>query len=107
MNKLQQSWIRSREAKTHPPVFGEASSSSSKRAWEVGDITKDKVPRPDMMSKKQCKEKENDFFLGGVRNPDVAVSKFHMVASVGMDIRRAWNRFGADNPKALDIAAIY
>ena len=64
-------------------------------------------PLPLSMLLQQRKEKENEFYLGGMRNPDVSVSKLHMVASVGMDISRAWNRFIKDNPKALDIAATY
>jgi hypothetical protein len=107
VNKLQKNWVKSREARTPPPPSTEGMASSSKRAWQVGDISKDLIPRPDLMSKKQRKEKENEFYLGGMRNPDVAVSKLHMVASVGMDISRAWNRFIKDNPKALDIASTY
>ena len=107
VSKLQRNWIRSKEARTPAPSSEEPSSSTSKRAWQVGDITKDMVPRSDMMSKKQRKEKENDFFLGGMRNPDIAVSKLHMVTSVGMDISRAWNRFIQDNPKALGISKTY
>ena len=64
-------------------------------------------PLPLSMLLQQRKEKENEFYLGGMRNPDVSVSKLHMVASVGMDISRAWNRFIKDNPKALDIAVTY
>lgn len=75
----------------------------------VGGECRGKVRRAHkcMMSKKQRKEKENDFFLGGMRNPDIAVSKLHMVTSVGMDISRAWNRFIQDNPKALGISKTY
>ena len=108
VSRLQRNWIKSKEAKTPPPSSAPAASSSStKRAWQAGDISKDMIPRPDMMSKKQRKEKENEFFLGGMRNPDIAVSKLHMVASVGMDISRAWNRFIQEHPQALRIAETY
>lgn len=32
------------------------------------------------------REKENEFYLGGMRNPDLAVSKMHMVRQIGADI---------------------
>ena len=58
-------------------------------------------------SKKARKEKENQFYLGGMRNPDLAVNKLHMVKSVGNDIGRAWNHFIKENPEALKISEAY
>ena len=51
VNKLQKNWVKSREARTPPPPSTEGMASSSKRAWQVGDISKDLIPRPDLMSK--------------------------------------------------------
>ena len=86
-------WMKSREAKTPPPVTDNEQVINSKRAWQAGDVNKDTGPNASQSSKRAIKEKENEFFLGGMRNPDLTVAKMHLVRSVGADISRAWNHF--------------
>ena len=107
LSQLQKNWVRSREAKTPSPVEDNMQVIGSKRAWQAGDVAKDLGPSQLQVSKKAKKEKENDFFLGGMRNPDLAVKKMHMVRTVGADISRAWKHFLAQHPKAIEIAENY
>ena len=107
LSQLQKNWVKSREAKTPSPVTDNMQVVGSKRAWQAGDVAKDLGPSQQQTSKKARKEKENDFFLGGMRNPDLAVRKMHMVRTVGADISRAWNYFLEEHPKALEIAENY
>jgi hypothetical protein len=107
LSQLQKNWVKSREAKTPSPVTDNMQVVGSKRAWQAGDVAKDLGPSQQQASKKARKEKENDFFLGGMRNPDLAVRKMHMVRTVGADISRAWNYFLEEHPKALEIAENY
>ena len=69
--------------------------------------TKTPAPNASQSSKRAIKEKENEFFLGGMRNPDLTVAKMHLVRSVGADISRAWNHFLEEHPRAVDIAEKY
>ena len=48
-------------------------------------------------SKKEVKEKQDDFHLGGMRNPAIAVSKMNRLAKTGMRVRRAWEKFWKEN----------
>ena len=45
------------------------------------------------MSKKELKETQDNFYLGGMRNPALAVSKMRRLGKTGMVIRRAWEKF--------------
>ena len=107
VSKLQANWMKSREAKTPPPVQDKASIVGSKRAWAAGNLEKDSMPQGDKDSKKQRKEKENEFYLGGMRNPEMAVAKLFRVKQVGADISRAWSHFILKYPKALELAVEY
>ena len=106
LSQLQLNWMKSREAKTPPPVSDALQGVGAKRAWEEGDVSTSSMPSG-QNAKKARKEKENQFYLGGMRNPDLAVNKLHMVKSVGNDIGRAWNHFIKENPEALKIAEAY
>ena len=58
-------------------------------------------------SKKQRREEQNDFAIGGMRSPAVSVSKLHQVRQVGEMIHTAWMEFVTDNPKAFEAAIHY
>ena len=107
LSQIQINWMKSRESKTPPPVMDKEQDIGLKKAWSVGDLSKDSMPGSSDSSKRARKEKENEFYLGGMRNPDLAVAKMHLVRKVGADISRAWNHFIQQNPKALEIAETY
>ena len=58
-------------------------------------------------SKKQPREEQNEYALGGMRNPAVAVSKLHQVRQVGKEIHAAWLNFANEHPVVLDAAVHY
>lgn len=64
-SQLQINWMKSREAKTPPPITDNLQVINSKRAWEAGDVTKDSIASSSEGSKKARKEKENEFCLWG------------------------------------------
>jgi hypothetical protein len=92
LSQLQLNWVKSKEAKTRPPVTDELQSLGTKRAWEAGGVTTGSAPSGQSQSKKRK-------FL--------ALGKMRMVKSVGNDIKRAWNHFVKDFPEALKIAETY
>ena len=58
-------------------------------------------------SKKQKKEAENDFCLGGMRNPLGAVKRLWKVKNMGKKLRVAWENFVKDRPRALSLGENY
>ena len=58
-------------------------------------------------SKKARRERENDHFVGGTRNPAKAVARLHVLCETGKDIRRLWTRFVKDHPKVMETASNY
>ena len=45
LSQLQMNWMKSREAKTPPPVTDNEQVINSKRAWQAGDVNKDTGPQ--------------------------------------------------------------
>eukprot|EP00435_Cladocopium_sp_Y103_P073963 s637_g46.t1 len=58
-------------------------------------------------SKRKVREDQNEFAIGGMRNPAVAVSRLHQVRRVGDQIQQAWMAFAHNNPEAIDVARNY
>ena len=107
LSKLQKNWIKSREDKTPAPVTDNLKLVESKWAWNAGNVNEDAGPKVERASKRARKELQNEFALGGMRNPEFAVSKMFKLKEVGSDISRAWNHFIARHPKALEVARDY
>ena len=107
VSKLQVKWMRSKEEKTPAPVTDKQHLVDSKWAWNAGDINQDVGPKVERPSKRTKREMQNEFALGGLRNPEYAVSKLFRVKEVGSDISRAWNHFIERHPEALDVARQY
>ncbi|CAL1167184.1 unnamed protein product [Cladocopium goreaui] len=59
------------------------------------------------MSKKQRREAENEFCVGGMRNPLGAVKRLWKVKNLGKKIRLAWEEFMAERPGALTLGERY
>ena len=104
VSKLQMNWIKSREDKTPPPVQDRQNIVESKWAWGAGDVNVNTGPKTERPSKRQRREIQNEFALGGMRNPEYAVSKMFKLKEVGADISRAWNHFIERYPDALKVA---
>ena len=56
-------------------------------------------------SKKAWKVEENEFYLGRMRNPAVAVSRLSQVREVGLT--EEWETFAERFPQALDLGHRY
>ena len=86
VTELQKSWLKNEDKKRK---IAELSPMLLKEDGSRPQIptSSSKVP------KKEVKEKQDDFFLGGMRNPARAVSKMHRLGKTGMVIRRAWEKF--------------
>eukprot|EP00435_Cladocopium_sp_Y103_P065114 s1794_g27.t1 len=76
----------------------------SKRAWDAGDISRDVLPTPSKVSKKQAREEENARCLGGMRNPASALKRMTVMQEAGNDVARLWRNLVMDMPEALDAA---
>ena len=68
---------------------------------------KDHLPDPNKNTKKARKEFQNQYFVGGMRNPAISVKSMGLVKEAGQDILHLWNAFLKEHPAALDAARSY
>ena len=69
---------------------------------------KAKIPRTQgKRSKKEEREYENRWAIGGMRNPDVSVSRLFLLRQVGQQLRETWEKFQEDNFKVIQVARDY
>ena len=61
----------------------------------------DRLPAQSTTSKKARKEDQNRFYIGGMRNPHLAVNKLSVLREAGQDIARLWKAFVGEFPLAL------
>lgn len=57
----------------------------NKRGWCEEDIMKDHLPHERVDSKKARREFQNQYFVGGMRNPAIAVRRLGVVKEAGQD----------------------
>ena len=120
VNSLQAKWLdneerrRKRVYEESNPSFVNPLSQEPKRlkveskATEANKVEEEALPSSSTgPSKKQVRETENEFFVGGMRNPAVAVSRLSQVRRVGEQIHAAWLNFIAQQPQALEAAQEY
>ena len=87
VTELQRSWLKNEDkkrkiAELSPMLLKEDGNRPQ------APTSSSKVP------KKEVKERQDDFFLGGMRNPARAVARMHRLGKTGMVIyRRAWEKF--------------
>ena len=110
VNTLQRNWASSKvKSSSGPPMDHESLTEfrQMKRAWGgLGDV-EDKLPMQVQPSKKQRREEENRAYLGGMRNPQLAIKRMKVLAEAGQDVYRLWRSFVKDRPEALTIADTY
>ena len=86
VTELHKSWLKNEDKKRK---IAELSPMLLKE-----DGSRPQVPTSSSkIPKKEVKDRQDDFFLGGMRNPARAVSKMHRLSKTGMVIRRAWEKF--------------
>ena len=71
------------------------------------DVNRDNLPEQVQVSKKARRQEENDFCLGGMRNPQLALDRMAVLAEAGMDMTRLWKAFVEGVPEALEPAKTY
>ena len=108
LNDAQKRWILSKEKMSmkepvEDKVMGEW--RGSKRAFEAGNTMLDHLPSSSKKSKREMREEENSYFVGGMRNPRIAVSRLGALAEAGQDVARLWRAFVKRNPMVLETAS--
>ena len=109
LTQLQKSWIKSKEKHTGPVIADEVMRRmrSNKRSFGAEDVMKDHLPQQNVENKKARKEFQNQYFIGGMRNPGISVKRLGVLREAGQDILRLWNTFLKDHPGALEAARNY
>ena len=110
LNQAQRNWISSKEKSAMKrPLSPESMRSMrlNRRAYDLGEATEDYLPPPKQVSKKLKKEQENAYFLGGMRNPALAVTRMHALSAAGQEIAKMWKEFEARRPEVLEMAKAY
>eukprot|EP00435_Cladocopium_sp_Y103_P022173 s2755_g5.t1 len=120
INELQIKWLENEERR-RKRVYDEAEPSNvnplskdpksrkvTTKATEAKESETENMPSSSAgPSKKLTREEENDFAIGGMRNPAISVSRLHQVANVGRQIHEAWLDFVTEHPEALKAAEDY
>ena len=104
VSALQFKWWESKEKLQQKEQA--APRTSVKRAWAWTEAAQHKGP-DNKMSRKSHRDEENDFAVGGMRNPWFAVRRLSKVAEVGWDCARLWRRFAKEFPEVLRAAKSY
>ena len=110
VSELQKNWAASKlKGMSGPPLSHEELTNfrQMKRAWGGLESWADKLPEQIHPSKKQKREEENRSYLGGVRNPQLAVSRMKILSEAGQDVYRLWRSFVKNKPEALKVAETY
>eukprot|EP00435_Cladocopium_sp_Y103_P014598 s616_g3.t1 len=110
LTQAQLGWIRSKEKSAMGPLLPVDEMQSfrdTKRKWSEDADGRDRLPGQTPTSKKARREEQNRFYVGGMRNPHLAVDKLTILREAGQDIARLWRSFVAEYPKAIEAARTY
>lgn len=108
VSALQKQWLENEENKRRGEAPGEV--RRQKRALSAalaGDVPQGEPRSSAKKSKKEEREMFNNAALGGMRNPDLAVDRLHMVRQVGATWRLEWETFSGKYPGVADVASKY
>lgn len=101
VTELQKSWLKNEDRKRK---HVEMSPMLIAKAGEGDDIPKSSAKA----SKKETKEVQDSFHIGGMRNPSKAVARMHRLGKAGMVLRREWEKFWENNEEeAIKLAEDY
>ena len=93
---------------SEPEKREEPKKSAESLAFDGADNPNNYMPSSShKTSKKEKREEQNDFSIGGMRHPKKAVDRLHLVKSCGMHIRNQWELFYLRNPEAKRVARDY
>ena len=113
VSSLQKQWL-SNENRRNKRSWEEMTSHSlpetkePKTKLKAGEVSESvKARSSGFESTKERKEKENKFYVGGMRNPTVAVRRLWKLKDAGLQIRKAWESFIKSHPKAVKLGLDY
>eukprot|EP00435_Cladocopium_sp_Y103_P068083 s608_g31.t1 len=110
LTAVQKNWIKSKEKSAMGPLIPEDKMQefrSLKRTWTEDVDAADRVPQQPGTSKKSRREEQNKFYVGGMRNPQLALDRLGVVQEAGQDVLRLWRSFVVEHPEALTAARTY
>lgn len=106
---LQAAWLRNEEKRN----VNRCSGARTERATPITDtldaesVSRDFMPEAGRPSKRTRREQQNEFCVGGMRNPTVAVTRLALVRELGVRIRKEWEEFAESRPRALMVGKLY
>ena len=112
VNTLQVKWLENEEKRrkrlyedcnpsnVNPLTKEPKKQRTESKTVEAHDVEKEILTSSTTgSSKKQVRESENEFSIGGMRNPAAAVSRLAQVHWVGEQIHTAWLSFVHNTPR--------
>ena len=114
VNDLQKKWLVNEEKKMERRIKEKVEVrmpeefKGTNPALRAEDVIEDTAPRSTTLrTAKEVKEMEDKFYLGGMRNPKIAVERSWKMKEAGRNIREAWNRFRRRCPEATQLGERY
>ena len=109
VSSLQKAWLRNEEKRNDQRCHGTRREKATPitDTLDGNNVEVDYAPENARPSKKSRREQQNDFCLGGMRNPSIAVSRLALVRELGVRIRREWEVFAESHPRALKLGKAY
>ena len=119
VSALKTGWLKNEERR----ISERQKSTGTRRVGHVGEVfleprkptatipmdpEKESGPKASTQtSKRQKREAENEFCVGGMRNPLGSVKRLWKVKNVGKQIRLAWEQFLKERPASLRLGEAY
>ena len=104
ISTLQAKWVENENKRTR--------NLEGKRTIHMalvpGNLDVDVIPEANLKSTKKQRKGEEDWnCLGGMRNPQSAVERMHLLKETGIKMRKAWHNMAVKNLKVLEVAKNY
>ena len=100
--------VRAEEETRDPAKQNPLTSPRASKAVEWHRSEEDMLPQGSAKpSSKDLRDRENEFAIGGMRNPAAAMTRLHQVRRFGAILREEWNGFVAKFPQARQVAVDY
>ena len=112
VTELQQKWLKNEERRLERVEREKVSLTIPPEPWgasmSAADLEHRGGPKASVGdTKKEMKQKEDEVYLGGMRNPKKAVEKLWKMRDAGNEIRKAWENAVASSPDYLTLGREY
>ena len=110
LNDAQKRWVIAKEKTSVPRALEDddmRTMRSFARSYDIDSVRDSHLPGQAQVSKKRRREDENEFFIGGMRNPASALARMAILSEAGQDVARLWRDFVRRHPEALQAARTY